>query len=55
MGAISILFLFVIMKTEAGRSPRIAINPKIKGVPLDKTLRKSQVGLRYDLIIFLTL
>ena len=53
VGAISILFLFVIMKTEAGRSPNLIINPQIKG--LHKITYQRKTGIRYDLILSISL
>jgi NADH-ubiquinone oxidoreductase chain 6 len=53
VGAISILFLFVIMKTEAGRSPNLIINPQIKG--FHKITFKRKTGIRYDLILSISL
>ena len=53
VGAISILFLFVIMKTEAGRSPNLVINPQIKGI--QKITYQKKIGIRYDLILSISL
>ncbi len=53
VGAISILFLFVIMMTEAGRSPNLIINPQIKGIHKTTFLKKT--GIRYDLILSISL
>lgn len=53
VGAISILFLFVIMKTEAGRSPNLIVNPQIKGI--HKITFQRKTGIRYDLIISISL
>lgn len=53
VGAISILFLFVIMKTEAGRTPNLIINPNIKGA--HKISFQKKTGIRYDLILSLSL
>lgn len=53
VGAISILFLFVIMKTEAGRSPNLIINPQIKGI--NKISYQKKTGIRYDLILSISI
>ncbi len=53
MGAISILFLFVIMKTEAGRTPNLIINPQIKGINFFTSHIKTSI--RYDLILSIAL
>jgi NADH-ubiquinone oxidoreductase chain 6 len=49
VGAISILFLFVIMKTESGRTPNLVVNPLIKGTHKITFFKKS--GLRLDLLL----
>jgi NADH-ubiquinone oxidoreductase chain 6 len=49
VGAISILFLFVIMMTESGRTPNLVVSPLIKGTPKITFFKKA--GLRLDLLL----
>ncbi len=46
VGAISILFLFVVKKTESGRAPNIEIVPIKKG---SKAVGKKKAGFRLDI------
>lgn len=54
VGAISILFLFVIKKTESGRSPNIVITPK-NNRNEKKMYSYKKAGLRQDKLILLGL
>jgi NADH-ubiquinone oxidoreductase chain 6 len=50
VGAICILFLFVIMKTELGRTPYLIVNPLVKGTSFKTTFFKES-GLRLDFVL----
>ena len=48
VGAISILFLFVVKKTESGRAPNIEITPIKKGNKMN-TVEYKKTGFRLDI------